>query len=107
MNVEMKVNDNTDRFITSVNISWKVHHRIRELTGFDHGGFSRFVEASLNSFLPLVEMYYSNHKHEKKSRQVFLALQEKTDYISEYEAIGREIIKEFIKRKKGGFHNGK
>jgi hypothetical protein len=107
MNVEMQVNDNTDRFVTSVSISWKVHRRIRELTDFDHGGFSRFVEASLNSFLPLVEMYYLHNKQERRSRHVFRSLQEKTDFVSEYDEIGREIVKEFIKRKKGGFHNGK
>ncbi|MDR2704303.1 MAG: hypothetical protein LBC02_00850 [Planctomycetaceae bacterium] len=100
-------NGSDDRVRSSMVLSYKMHRRIRELTGFEHGGFTRFLEASLELFLPLVETYYEQHKNEIQSCSVLRSLRDDTDLMSEYEAIGRAIVKKFHERKKGGFHNGK
>ncbi|MDR2344718.1 MAG: hypothetical protein LBE18_01490 [Planctomycetaceae bacterium] len=82
-----------DKVRTSLIINAEVHHRVRELTGFEFGGFSHFLELSLRSFLPFVESYYLAHKKKFKNfDNVLLSIAKDTETEFDYEALGRKMV---------------
>ncbi|MDR2168512.1 MAG: hypothetical protein LBP59_00020 [Planctomycetaceae bacterium] len=95
-----------DRISTSIVVNTSLHRRVRELTGFNFGGFSHFLEISLSAILPFVESYYMKHEKEFKScdNVLFSIANDKTDF--DYEMIGRKVVAA-IQEKTKEVYNGK
>jgi hypothetical protein len=99
-----KNNQSGDKFVTSIYIDKDVHYRIRELMGFNHGGFPKFLDVSLRVLLPFIESYCSKHKRNWKNKNILLTIADDTETDFDYELIGRQVISVFrekVRKNKG------
>jgi hypothetical protein len=96
-------NKKGDKYTTSIVISRDVHRRIRELTGFDQGGFTHLIEVSLSVLLPLVESYNAKHKRISIYDNILQLLADDSTTEFDYEKIGREFVSTLRKKTKEVF----
>jgi hypothetical protein len=94
------------KLTTSIVFDKKVHRRIRELTDFNHGGFSVLLNTSLRVFLPFVEMYYLEHKRSLKDCDVLQTIFDDFGTRFDYETIGRNFVLAIRDQTKKGFNYG-
>jgi hypothetical protein len=94
-----KDNKIDDKITTSIVINKRVHRRIRELMGFNHGGFPKFLDASLRVLLPFIESYCLEHKVKFDEKNIILTIADDTETKFDYEMIGRQVVSSFRKKR--------
>ncbi|MDR2168832.1 MAG: hypothetical protein LBP59_01660 [Planctomycetaceae bacterium] len=103
-----KIDKSGKKVRTSLIVNADVHRRIRELTGFDYGGFSHFLDISLRVMLPFVELYHAQHKREFRDfdKNILLSIADDNKTKFDYEAIGQQVVSAIRTKTKEVFDGG-